>query len=228
MGRCVVIGGADIADYDRIAGFLRADDFLIFCDSGLKHREALAVKPDLIIGDVDSFENPKSGIETIVLPTVKDDTDTVYAVKEALKRGFDDFLLTGTIGGRIDHTLGNISILLMLDSMDINAVMVDDYSEVSVVSRRPAYIEDSYRFFSLLNISGKAVGITIRNAKYPLENGEINCDYQYGVSNEVLPGSTAMVGVEDGRLLLVKVVKDIDPHRTGICRQGTDHGCDIK
>ena len=83
MGRCVVIGGADIADYDRIAGFLRADDFLIFCDSGLKHMEALAVKPDLIIGDFDSFENPKSGIETIVLPTVKDD-----GYRVCRKRGF--------------------------------------------------------------------------------------------------------------------------------------------
>jgi thiamine pyrophosphokinase len=56
-----------------------------------------------------------------------------------------------------------------------------------------------------LNISGEARGITIEDAKYPLENGEITCDYQYGISNEVLPGRTAKVSVEEGRLLLVKV-----------------------
>ena len=39
MRRCVIIGGADIGRYDRIRAYLRADDFYICCDSGLKHRE---------------------------------------------------------------------------------------------------------------------------------------------------------------------------------------------
>ena len=34
---------------------------------------------------------------------------------------------------------------------------------------------------------------------------EITCEYQYGISNEVLPGKTAEVSVQTGRLLLVKV-----------------------
>ena len=45
----------------------------------------------------------------------------------------------------------------------------------------------------------------MKNAKYPLDNAEITCKYQYGISNEVLPGKTAYVTVRDGRLLLVKV-----------------------
>ena len=60
-------------------------------------------------------------------------------------------------------------------------------------------------YFSLLNISGTAKGITIKGAKYPLENGEITCEYQYGISNEVLPGQTAEITVTDGKLLLIKV-----------------------
>ena len=47
--------------------------------------------------------------------------------------------------------------------------------------------------------------ITIENAKFPLSHGEITCEYQYGISNEPLPGQTAMVSVGEGRLLLVKV-----------------------
>ena len=46
----------------------------------------------------------------------------------------------------------------------------------------------------------------IRGAKYPLEGAEITCEYQYGVSNEVLPGQTAVVTVGQGRLLLIKVL----------------------
>ncbi len=203
--RCVIIGGADIRDYGLIKDRLKDDDFCVFCDSGLRHMEGLGIKPGLIVGDFDSHENPGLDTETIVLPTEKDDTDTVFAVKEAIRRGYDDFLLTGVIGGRFDHSLGNVSVLLYLDSLGKKGRIIDDYSEMEVVSGSPAYISDEYEFFSLVNISGEARGIKIEDAKYPLENAEISCDYQYGISNEVLPGRTAKVSVSSGRLLLIKV-----------------------
>ena len=189
--RCVIVGGADIGDYARVKQYLREDDAVVFCDSGLKHMEALGVKPALIVGDFDSHCNPHLDVETIVLPCEKDDTDTVFAVKTMVQRGYDDFLLIGVIGARLDHTLGNVSILLYLDSLGKKAEIVDDYSEMQVVSKDEVSIEDKYPFFSLLNITGCARGITIRDAKYPLDGAEITCEYQYGVSNEVLPGKTA-------------------------------------
>lgn len=205
MKRCVIVGGADINNYEYIRGCLREDDFTVFCDSGLKHLEKLRVKPSLIVGDFDSHDDPHLDVETIVLPCEKDDTDTVFAVKEALKRGFDDFLLIGVVGARLDHTLGNVSILLMLDKAGKKGKIIDDYSEMEIVSKEPVYVDDSFAYFSLLNISGTAKGITIENAKYPLVNAEITCEYQYGVSNEVLPGETAKVSVNEGCLLIVKV-----------------------
>jgi len=206
MGRCVIVGGANINNYDFIREKLSADDYIIFCDSGLKHMENLRVQPSLIVGDFDSLENPQLDIETIVLPCKKDDTVTVYAVKEAIKRRYDNFLLIGVVGARLDHTLGNVSILLYLDSLGKKGCIIDDYSEIEIVSNGPAYIEDSYSFFSLLNISGTAKGITIENAKYPLDNAEITCEYQYGISNEVLKGHKAAIRITEGKLLLIKVL----------------------
>lgn len=208
MRRCVIIGGADIGRYDRIRASLRSDDYYICCDSGLKHREGLGIAPDLIVGDFDSHADPHLSTETIVLPCEKDDTDTVFAVKEALSRGFRSFLLIGVTGGRLDHTLGNVSILLMLHARGIPAVALDDYSEMQIISDKPVSVEDRYAFFSLLNISGLARGVTIQNAKYPLLNAEITCEYQYGISNEVLPGQVAEVSVQEGKLLLVKVLSE--------------------
>ena len=97
--------------------------------------------------------------------------------------------------------------LLYLDSLGKKGRIIDDYSEMEIVSSSPALIENSYAFFSLLNISGTARGITVSGAKYPLENGEITCEYQYGISNEVVKGETAKVSVKEGRLLLVKVFR---------------------
>ena len=113
--------------------------------------------------------------------------------------------MLGVVGARLDHTLGNVSILLYLDKLGKRGLIIDDYSEMEIVSDKPAYIDDNFAFFSLLNISGTAKRVTITNAKYPLDNAEITCDYQYGISNEVLSGKTAKVSVSDGKLLLIKI-----------------------
>ena len=160
MKRCVIIGGADIHNYDRVRSYLRPEDFCIYCDSGLYHQERLCAHPDLIVGDFDSHPRPESTAETIVLPTVKDDTDTVFAVKEALRRGFEDFLLVGVSGGRMDHTLVNIYLLVMLQNAGKSAVLVDDFSEMRMVGAEPAEIPDSFPYYSLVNITGTARGVT--------------------------------------------------------------------
>lgn len=205
MKRCVIVGGADIENYDAVCRKIRNDDYFIYCDSGLKHREKLCAEPNLIVGDFDSHENPNLNIETIVLPREKDDTDTFFAAKEAVKRGFDEFILIGTVGGRLDHTLGNVSVLLYLFSLGKKAEMIDDYSEMQIVADKTVFVDSSYSYFSLLNITGEAEGITERNVKFPLENAKITCEYQYGISNEVLPGETAEITVKKGKALLIKV-----------------------
>ena len=66
MRRWVIIGGAEIHDYENVRRYLRHDDCFVYCDCGLKHQEALGVMPDLIIGDFDSHEDPHMDVETIV------------------------------------------------------------------------------------------------------------------------------------------------------------------
>ena len=205
MSACIIVGGAGIENYGEIKKYLSADDFYIFCDCGLKHQEKLGVTPDLIVGDFDSYTKPETEIETIVLPCEKDDTDTVFAVKEAIKRGHKNFILIGVIGGRFDHTLGNVAILSMLKNRGLKGRIIDDFSEMEIVADKTVFVEDKFQYFSLLNISGKAESVTVKNAKYPLEDAEIKCDYPIGVSNEVLKGKTAEITVKSGELLLIKI-----------------------
>ena len=220
MARCVIVSGAPIGDYSRIRRYLRPDDFFIFCDGGLRHRAGLHAEADLIVGDFDSCEKPAGGAEIIELPREKDDTDTVFAAREAVRHGFDDFLLLGAAGGRMDHTIGNLSLLLWLDGLGKTVLLADDWSDIQPVSRNRALIPDSVKYFSLLNICGTARGIDITGAKYPLKNGEIRCDWQYGISNEVIPGKTAAVSVREGCLLLMRIYRD--PQTEENRRRGKD------
>ena len=124
----MIVGGANINNYKYLKSIIMEDDYVIFCDSGLKHMDKLGLKPSLIVGDFDSHVNPNLDVETIVLPTVKDDTDTFFAAKEGVKRGFGDFVLIGVIGERLDHSLANVSILLYLRAAGKTSQIIDDYS----------------------------------------------------------------------------------------------------
>ena len=204
MRRCVIVGGAPIGRYEEIRSCLRADDFFLYCDCGLRHVAALGRQPDLIVGDFDSHEDPHAPVETIVLPHEKDDTDTFFAAREALRRGFRDFLLLGAVGARLDHTLGNLGTALMLDGAGAKVLLVDDFSEMEIVSDE-AEVSEDFAYFSLVNLDGSARDVTVTGAKFPLENAALSCESSLGISNEVLPGHRARVRVGGGRLLLIRV-----------------------
>ena len=204
--RCVIIGGAEIRNYDLIRSYLRHDDYMIFCDCGLRHADSLRVSPSLVVGDFDSYKRPEDSHNVIILPCVKDDTDTIFAVKESIRRGFSDVLMIGVTGGREDMTLGNIYALLMLKRNGITAMIADDYSEMSIITAgETVRVKSGWRCFSLINITGHASGITITGSKYPLNDGTITPEYQYGISNETLTDNDAVISLKEGNLLLVCV-----------------------
>ena len=205
MSRCVIVGNARINNYALIKKYIKEDDFFVYCDGGLKHINKIGREPNLIIGDFDSHEKPDTDTEIIELPCEKDDTDTCYAMKECIERGFDEYLFVGVIGERFDHTYGNISLLLKLDELNLKGIILDDYSEMSIVPRKGTTVKGNISYFSLLTLSEVAKGVTITGAKYNLEEAEISYSYQYGISNELIDGQEAKVFCQEGKLLLVKV-----------------------
>lgn len=206
--RCVIVGAAPIINYPKLRTYLKPDDYFVYCDGGLKHTTELAYQPNLIVGDFDSFPANKAEqyiVETISLPRAKDDTDSMYAAKEMLKRDYRNFLLIGMIGGRFDHSLANIALLLYLHQQGCQVMLVDDYAEYEIVSKQAKRITAKYPYFSLLAINGKAKGVNISGAKFPLKDAIITPNIQYAVSNEVLAEQTAEVTVEQGELLLLRL-----------------------
>ena len=209
MKRAVIVCGAKIKDYEFVSSFFSEGDFFIYCDSGLIHEDRFLsivdIKAGLIIGDFDSYKRPERDVEIIELPPVKDDTDSIYAIKEAISRGYKDILIVGAIGDRFDHSLVNAYALMLINDLGASGKIVDDYSEMTLVDNRiPVQIDSKWRYFSLIAISGTVSGVTIKNAKYNLDKATINPKYQYAISNEVEGKIPARVSVEEGALLLIK------------------------
>lgn len=92
----------------------RADRY-VFVDGGLKNAERFNIKPDVIIGDFDSYDiskNPYNEAEIIKLNVRKDFSDGYFAIKYCVNAGAKYIKIYGLTGGRIDHVLNNFNLML--------------------------------------------------------------------------------------------------------------------
>ena len=99
----VILSAVPVASEMR--RYLAPNAFVVACDAGYRNAERLGVQPDLIVGDFDSAPRPQTTDETIVLPHVKDDTDTHYAARYLLEQGYTRITMLGALGGaRLEHS----------------------------------------------------------------------------------------------------------------------------
>lgn len=167
--------------------YAQPEDFVVACDAGYRNAERLDLRLDLIVGDFDSAPQPKTTHETIVLPHVKDDTDTQYAARWLLEHGYDQITMLGALGGaRLEHTLSNLATGLYLAKNGVNVLLADEHSELRfLVPGRPLSLQrENWKYLSVFPLEGKLGGVCIRGAFYPLEDAELTADYPLGVSNE--------------------------------------------
>ncbi|MBO5222288.1 MAG: thiamine diphosphokinase [Clostridia bacterium] len=191
---------------DRPPEGLREDDVIVCADSGLVYARRCGLSPSVVLGDFDSYQGTlPTGAELIRLPAEKDDTDTMFAVRLGLERGVDEFLIAGGIGGRLDHTLGAVQTLNYIVSHGASAAMSDgvQYIEVLDGPAEKTYRTDDSKYFSLIALSPRVEGITLRGFKYSLTDGELTYDYPLGVSNE-LCSPVASLSFSKGRLAVLR------------------------
>ena len=104
--KCVIFGaGSEFPEKIILPDEKR---FIIAADGGLNKLNTLGIKPDHIVGDLDSLDKAPVGEDFTLLPHVKDTTDTFEAVRIGREHGCDEFHIYGGTGGRLDHTLANI------------------------------------------------------------------------------------------------------------------------
>ncbi|MGN1478619.1 MAG: thiamine diphosphokinase [Acutalibacteraceae bacterium] len=203
MKRWVILGAAEIKDYDSVKSRITADDFIVCADGGLGHLEPLGLKADLILGDFDSAEKPDSAAETLVYPVEKDDTDTMLAIKTGLSRGCRSFIIFGGTGGRFDHTVANIQALAFAEKHSASAVLADEGNFIFLLKNDKAYIEKNPgEKVSVFAWNGPAHGVTLEGFYYPLKNASLFEHNPVGVSNFITSGR-GTVSVKKGTLLIV-------------------------
>ncbi|MCR4566987.1 MAG: thiamine diphosphokinase [Pseudobutyrivibrio sp.] len=217
MNTAIIAGGmleeafikAFVESYD--AGDLK----IIACDKGYDACERMGLKVAYAIGDFDSAEGgtlsriKAAGIPYRVLNPVKDDTDTEAALAYAIDKSTpkDEIYLLGATGFRLDHLLGNVSLLGMGLKNNRVVIMMDSHNQIQMITSGETYriqADNQFgKFISVFPYMGKVKGLTMEGFKYPLNNAELQGFNTLTVSNE-LTAPEGRISIKSGYLIVME------------------------
>ena len=209
IGCCVIVGAGDVC-----AGFLpekRKEDLWIAADAGYRILGNTGIRPDLYVGDGDSLKSDPDIPERIIFPRVKDETDSLAAVRCGMERGYRRFCLFGALGGsRFSHSVANVQTLLYIRANGCDGVIASAESVVRILDAGlgpyPVPFENASEsgkdgpYVSLFAVAGDAV-VSISNAEYEAERLALTPEFPLGVSNE--PREGCLITVHSGKVLAV-------------------------
>ncbi len=198
---CLIITGGEFAPFAPP----EEGEYVIACDRGYEHARRAGIRPDLVVGDLDSCALAlEPGVPLRRLPVEKDDTDTMSALRIALAEGFRDIRLVCALGGRLDHLLANLQALAFAAARGATVRIESPDTEIRTL--RNAKLRLPRREgYSLSIFAGDGVcrGVCLAGTKYPLEDAELRADFPLGVSNE-WSAEEAEISVREGTLLIVE------------------------
>lgn len=205
-GRCILVCAGDFTPVDL---GITNDDFLIAVDAGLEHLLRIDTLPDHLVGDFDSLDESYRELvdrmeeahpESVTrLNPVKDDTDAMAAVMIGMERGYRRFYIYGGMGGRLDHTLGNLQLLTYLRERGCKGYLMDEKTMVTVIRGETIRFHETFDgTVSLVALSDAVPDVTIRGMKYETEHVTLVNGTTLGISNEKRSGASAEITVGNG------------------------------
>ena len=196
---CFIVGASDTEGICINKG---PEDYIIAADAGYSALEKLGIVPDMVVGDLDSlgtipnFDNLKRH------PVEKDDTDTALALAEGIKLGYEDFVIYGGLGRRLDHSIANIQNCAGTAEHGARCWLWGEENAVCVFAdgeiHFEAEMEGTISVFSLC----RSYGVTLKGLKYSLTDACLTSSVPLGVSNS-FTGVESSVSVSDGILAVM-------------------------
>lgn len=209
----VIISGGSVDD-GFVRNYLENENYdrLIAADAGMDFLYRNHIVPDIIAGDFDSvspeglarfMQMPE--VEILRLNPIKDDTDTEFVIREAIRRGADQITILGATGTRLDHVMANVSLLGIGLEHHISIRIVDPHNRIRMTDHTLEIKKEEQfgNYVSVLPIGGAARGVTLEGMKYPLQEADMSCFSSLGISNEIV-APKAVITVREGVLVVVE------------------------
>lgn len=204
----VIVANGNIQEGFDADKIIPGDRFVIAVDGGLRNAEKIRLKPDEVVGDLDSLSEGKieelesDGINTVVFPKEKDQNDLELALLRAADMDPEEIVILGALGKRFDHTLFNVMLLFHPSCRSCPVRIVDGF-EVIIRADNPTVLEEPEgTVVSLMPVTEKVTGITLEGFYYPLEKETLVIGSSHGLSN-VITSPPGIIRFSKGRLLVI-------------------------
>ena len=208
MSRILIFANGDLSDPEKVRALIRTDDFILCADGGTRHALALGLTPHLVIGDMDSATSheiqqvKKADVPIELFPRDKNETDLELAIQRALEKHPEAILIVAALGGRLDQTLGNITLLSDARLADVDVRLDDGVEEVFFCRTRSEVRGRSGDLVSLIPWREKVEGVQTKNLKWSLHDEILYPEKTRGISNE-MTADVANIEIKSGLLLVV-------------------------
>ena len=207
--RALIVLGGDAPERLLLLSCAGYADLKIAADRGVEAFEGTGILPDLLVGDMDSvnpetLERMQQNVQVERLPVQKDDTDGVHALDQAIARGATNITILGALGGRMDHAMANLMLLVRAHEKGAYAEILDEHMRIVRVDGEISLTGAKGDTFSLLPL-GKADGVTLEGCEYHSEEElAFESGYPLGISS-VICEDEAKITVKNGDLLLFHI-----------------------
>lgn len=209
-GRVVIIAGGNLNNPDFYKKQLNKDDYIICVNGGSSHALEMGLRPDLLVGDMDSLAESvrdsilKSKPEIISHPPEKDKSDLELALDYAVREKPSEIIILGALGGkRAEHFFINLLLLQIPMKKGIKARIIDESHEIHIAENSFEVSGSPGDYLSLFALTSEVREITTEGLKYPLQKGTLHFGSTLGLSNEFIDNQ-ASIFFESGTLLLIK------------------------
>ena len=201
MKTCHIVAAGDMGG---VKIEMKDGDFLIAADAGYGEVRRQGLRADLVVGDFDSLGAEPQGENIIKHPVMKDDTDTMLAVRLGFERGYPRVYLYGMLGGaRLDHTIANIQTLMYIVSQGGEGYIIGENCCLTALKDGELrFTKDARGIISVFCLGVPAEGVTLEGLLYPLNDYTLLPDMPLGVSNE-FTGVPARVRVRNGAIVVL-------------------------
>ncbi len=195
MSKKTVIVSGGMLEEDFVLPILKSEEteFVIGVDKGLEFLYKHEIKPDYIVGDFDSvsrelvdYYREELNVPIREFNPVKDASDTEIALRLCLGLNRKSILILGGTGNRIDHLWANVQCLQIALQAGADARIVDRHNQIRLLDS-DITLKKSEAFgpyFSLFPLEMPVDELSIRGAKYPLQNHFLKPSDSLCVSNE--------------------------------------------
>ena len=193
----LVCGYTTSVPYQKDVDYIGVDHGAYICA-----KQGIQMK--VAIGDFDSVTQDefsliqRYSLQLTCLPTHKDETDTEKAVLYALELGYTDLEVYGCLGGRMDHEMANLYLLM---HRQYPITFLNEKNRIRCFRQGEYKILKEYTYFSFLALEDCCV--SGKGFAYPFDHRHFTTKDILTISNEIIDQEALLI-VHQGSILVME------------------------